>query len=162
MEALSYWGDTRSPEDSIISQGTENFVVIVVKTSYLTHAFFCNANKCTYCIIYAYNLSHSSFMFWRCEIDCARKLWKSVFVSVSNYFLHHIHGINDVKDILMCYQPFTNLAFCIPIIIFTNKWKWNSFCWLASPLSQGKGSGSLQVWGSLNKHFMILSVVQTL
>jgi len=36
-EASSFWSDTRSPEDNIMPQGTENFVVIAVRTSYLTH-----------------------------------------------------------------------------------------------------------------------------
>ena len=65
VEAPSFWSDTRSPEDSIMPQGTGNFVVIAVRTSYLTHTFFCNTSKCTHFIIYAYNLSHGYFMFWR-------------------------------------------------------------------------------------------------
>ena len=62
MEAPSFWSDRRSPEDSIMPQGTKNFVVIAVRTLYLTHTCFCNTSKCTR-FIYAYNLSHGCFMF---------------------------------------------------------------------------------------------------
>jgi hypothetical protein len=89
--------------------------------------------------------------------DCMRKLWMSAFSGILSYFLHQIHSINNVKDILFCLycQPFTNLAFSwklvwdfyIPIIIFNQQMKVELFeltCFTTSPRHRIRQS---RVWG---------------